>query len=82
MCWLCKSDPQLTLLRDEPGASVPRHRHRDLEIIRMLDGEQSDERGSYSTDDIVMNAEGAEHSVHSRTGCVALLMWERAVEFV
>ena len=46
MCWLCKSDPQLTLLRYEPGASVPRHRHRGLEIIRMLDGEQSDERGT------------------------------------
>jgi len=82
ICWLNKGQPQLALLRYEPGASVPRHRHTGLEIIQMLDGEQSDERGTYTKGDVVLNAQGSVHSVHSATGCVALLMWERPVEFL
>ena len=82
ICWLRQSVPQLALLRYAPGASVPRHRHAGLEIIQMLDGEQSDEHGTYKVGDVVLNPEGTEHSVHSDTGCVALLMWERPVEFV
>ncbi|MDC0435488.1 cupin domain-containing protein [bacterium] len=82
ICWLRESLPQLALLRYAPGASVPRHRHAGLEIIQMLEGEQSDEHGTYKTGDVVLNPEGTEHSVCSDTGCVALLMWERPVEFV
>jgi anti-sigma factor ChrR (cupin superfamily) len=48
----------------------------------MLDGDQSDERGTYVTGDIVMNPKGTEHSVHSKHGCVALLIWELPVEFI
>ncbi|MFK7891108.1 MAG: cupin domain-containing protein [Granulosicoccus sp.] len=82
ICWLRQSLPQLALLRYEPGASVPRHRHAGLEIVQMLEGEQSDERGTYHVGDVVLNPEGTEHSVRSETGCVALLIWERPVEFV
>ena len=82
ICWLRQSLPQLALLRYAPGASVPKHRHAGLEIIQMLDGEQTDEHGTYTVGDIVLNEEGSEHSVHSESGCVALLMWERPVEFV
>lgn len=82
ICWLHDSLPQLALLRYQAGASVPMHRHTGLEIVQMLDGEQSDERGTYRAGDVVLNPIGTEHSVWSKTGCVALLMWESPVQFI
>ena len=37
----------LAILRYEPGARVPRHRHAGLETIMVLEGTQSDENGDY-----------------------------------
>lgn len=72
--------PEVALLKYDPGASVPRHRHTGLETILVLSGSQSDERGTYRTGDLVMNPEGSEHSVWSDEGCVILIQWERPVE--
>jgi anti-sigma factor ChrR (cupin superfamily) len=69
-------------LRYDPGASVPLHRHRGHEQILVLDGEQSDEHGSYTPGSLVVNAPGSVHSVHSRTGCLVLITWQDAVAFV
>ncbi len=75
-------EPALALLRYAPGAGVPRHLHRGLETILVLEGSQSDERGTYGTGALVLNPEGSIHSVWSETGCVVLIQWARAVEFV
>jgi anti-sigma factor ChrR (cupin superfamily) len=81
--WLEKGetadDPSLALLKYAPGASVPRHRHLGLETIVVLDGSQSDESGDYGTGAVVLNAEGSEHSVWSKEGCVVLIHWTRPV---
>jgi len=77
-----KGAPAVALLRYAPGAQVPHHRHTGLETILVLEGEQSDERGTYQTGSYVMNPEGTSHSVWSKTGCVVLIQWERPVEFV
>ena len=82
ICWLHETSPQLALLKYQAGASVPRHRHTGLEIVQMLEGEQSDERGTYRVGDVVLNPIGTEHSVWSETGCVALLMWGSPVQFI
>lgn len=75
-------EPALALLRYDPGAGVPRHVHRGLETILVLEGSQSDERGTYGAGALVMNPEGSVHSVWSDTGCVVLIQWARPVEFV
>ena len=62
--WLAKgsaTDPSVALLKYQPGAAVPRHRHVGLETIVVLDGIQSDEAGDYAAGTVVLNAIGSEH---------------------
>lgn len=74
--------PAVALLRYAPGARVPKHRHTGLETILVLEGAQSDERGTYPTGSFILNPEGSVHSVWSDTGCVVLIQWERPVEIL
>jgi predicted ChrR family anti-sigma factor len=79
-------DPQeganVALLRYRPGARVPRHRHKGFELIFVISGAQSDERGTYEAGALVVNPDGDEHSVWSDGGCLVLIVWERPIEFV
>jgi anti-sigma factor ChrR (cupin superfamily) len=72
----------IALLRYAPGARVPRHRHMGFELIVVLSGAQSDERGTYAAGSVMVNPKGDEHSVWSDEGCTILIVWERPVEFV
>lgn len=82
IAWLREGAPGIALLRYSPGASVPLHRHPDVEMIVVLDGTQTDETGTYGPGDVVINAPGSQHSVVSSEGCVVLLMWTKPVVFV
>ena len=82
ICWLFPERPGVALLRYAPRASVPRHRHLGLEIVTVLHGSQTDERGHYPAGTAVLNPEGSEHSVWSEEGCVVLIHWHRPVEFI
>ena len=75
-------EPAVALLRYAPGAGVPRHLHRGLETILVLEGSQSDERGTYDKGSLVFNPAGTMHSVWSAQGCVVLIQWAKPVEFV
>ncbi|QYK40739.1 MAG: cupin domain-containing protein [Paracoccaceae bacterium] len=75
-------EPAVALLRYAPGAGVPRHRHRGLETILVLEGVQSDDHGDYPAGALVLNPEGTEHRVWSAGGCVVLIQWNRPVEFI
>lgn len=80
--WLVRGnadEPSLAILRYEPGARVPRHRHTGLETIMVLDGIQSDENGSYPAGTVVTNARGTEHSVWTEQGCTVLIHWSLPV---
>jgi anti-sigma factor ChrR (cupin superfamily) len=74
--------PGVALLKYQPGASVPRHRHEGLETILVLDGVQSDETGDYAEGSYIVNAIGTEHSVWSDSGCVVLIQWDRPVKIL
>lgn len=74
--------PSVALLRYAPGASVPAHLHRGLETILVLQGSQSDERGTYDEGSLVLNPEGTSHRVWSDDGCVVLIQWTLPVEFL
>lgn len=83
--WLYEEDDggaRAVLLRYEPGARVAVHEHVGYEHLLILDGDQYDEDGSYPTGTFVIHPPGTRHSPGSRTGCVALLIYERAVRFV
>ena len=73
---------RVAILRYAPGAEVPVHRHDGYEYIYVLEGEQSDERGSYSAGSFVVNEPGMTHRVVSKTGCSVLILWQRPVVFL
>ncbi|MDD2658127.1 MAG: cupin domain-containing protein [Methylococcales bacterium] len=70
------------LIRYEPGASVPFHRHDGDEHIYILSGSQQDERGLYRAGSYIYNPEGSEHSVSSHDGCLVLAHWLKPVQFL
>jgi anti-sigma factor ChrR (cupin superfamily) len=71
--------PGVALLKYEAGSSVPRHLHKGLETILVLEGVQSDETGDYGKGSYLVNAPGTEHSVWSNAGCVVLIQWDKPV---
>jgi anti-sigma factor ChrR (cupin superfamily) len=79
---LHEGPPSVALLRYAPGAGVPAHRHAGLETILVLEGTQSDDRGTYGTGALVMNPAGTTHRVWSDPGCVVLIQWTLPVEFL
>lgn len=74
--------PHAAILRYDPGAYVPAHRHVGFEVIYVLEGSQRDERGTYSAGALVVNRAGDEHLVQSDDGCTVLIFWEKPVEFL
>ena len=48
----------------------------------VLEGAQSDDRGTYAAGDMVLNPPGSEHRVWTDQGCVVLLHWDKPVEFL
>jgi anti-sigma factor ChrR (cupin superfamily) len=67
------------LLRYQPGASVPYHRHTGFEHILVLSGSQADNHGTYTTGTLVVNPPGTRHTVHSPDGCIVLAIWAKPV---
>jgi anti-sigma factor ChrR (cupin superfamily) len=74
--------PAAALLRYQPGAGVPAHEHPGHELICVLSGSQSDERGTHPAGTILVNAPGSHHTVTSADGCLVLVVWERPVEML
>jgi len=70
------------LLRYEPGARVTEHEHVGYEHLLVLEGDQYDEQGSYPAGSFIINPPGTCHSPGSKNGCIALLIYEKAVHFV
>lgn len=82
ICDMYEDGAHVALLRYQPGAQVPRHRHQGLETVIVLQGSQSDEGGTYGAGTCVFNPRGSEHSVWSDEGCVVLIQWVQPVYFI
>jgi anti-sigma factor ChrR (cupin superfamily) len=83
--WLYREDdggPAAVLLRYEPGARVAEHEHVGYEHLLVLEGDQYDEAGTYPAGSLVVQPPGTKHSPGSVGGCLALLIYEKAVRFV
>jgi anti-sigma factor ChrR (cupin superfamily) len=70
------------LLRYEAGARVALHEHLGYEQMLVIEGDQFDEEGSYPEGSFVIHPPGTRHSPGSVGGCIALLIYEKAVRFV
>jgi anti-sigma factor ChrR (cupin superfamily) len=68
-------------LRYRPGAKIAAHRHAGHELVYVLSGSQSDDRGTHLAGTLVLNAPGSEHEVESVEGCLVLVVWEQAIVF-
>lgn len=82
ICRLITGEPEVALLRYQPGAKIPLHLHNGLETILVLDGSQSDEHGEYSAGTLATNPAGSRHSVASEQGCVVLIQWTKPVKIL
>ena len=83
--WLYHEDgdgASAVLLRYEPGARVTEHEHLGYEHMFVLEGDQFDEHGTYPAGSFVVHPPGTAHSPGSVGGCVALLIYEKAVRFI
>ncbi len=67
------------LLRYQPGASVPLHKHTGFEHIFVLSGSQTDENGEHQAGTLVINPPNTHHNVISQAGCIVLAIWEKPV---
>lgn len=74
--------PSAVLLKYDAGARVAAHEHVGYEHVLILDGDEYDEHGSYPAGSFVVNPPGSTHSPGSVGGCVALLIYEKAVRFL
>ena len=75
------SGSSCALLKYAPGAEVPEHVHQGFEHVYVLDGEQSDARGTYGKGSFVVNPPGTAHRVWSAPGCLVLIVWQKPVAF-
>src|SRR5262249_18524736 len=62
-----------SIVRDDPGASFPRHGHPLGEEILVLEGIFSDEHGDFGAGTYFRNPPGSHHAPFSREGCVLLV---------
>jgi anti-sigma factor ChrR (cupin superfamily) len=60
------------LMRYEPGATIPRHRHLGDEQIFVLEGSVSDDTGECTAGNYARRPPGCVHTVVSRAGALVL----------
>jgi anti-sigma factor ChrR (cupin superfamily) len=60
------------LMRYEPGATIPRHRHLGDEQIFVLEGSIADDTGVCTAGNYARRPPGCVHAVASATGAVVL----------
>lgn len=70
------------LIRFEPGAKLPRHRHVGDELIFIIEGSNADESGEVMTGDMNFRPNGCEHTVTTKNGATVLALVTGGVEML
>ena len=65
------------LLKWEPGASLPFHRHPELEQSYVLEGSFYDHDGICRAGEFVWRKPGSMHETHTDEGCVLLAIYRK-----
>jgi anti-sigma factor ChrR (cupin superfamily) len=75
-----EGDRKAVLVRYDPGATIPRHRHLGDEQIFVLEGSVSDDTGTCATGDYARRPPGCVHGVSSRAGALVLALMTGGTE--
>ena len=70
------------LMRYEPGATIPRHRHVGDEQIFVLDGSVADDTGVCAAGNYARRPPGCVHTVVSQTGALVFAVMSGPTEAV
>jgi len=70
------------LVRFEPGAKLPRHRHVGDELIFVIEGSNADESGEVMTGDMNFRPNGCEHTVTTKNGATVFALVTGGVEML
>jgi anti-sigma factor ChrR (cupin superfamily) len=73
-------DRKTVLVRYEPGAVVPRHRHLGDEEIFVIEGSVSDDTGTCKAGDYARRPPGCVHTVRSPDGALVLAIMTGGTE--
>ena len=65
------------LLKWEPGASLPFHKHPEIEQSYVLEGSFYDHDGICKAGQFVWRTPGSMHETHSDEGCVLLAIYRK-----
>lgn len=77
-----EGDRRTVLVRYEPGAVIPRHRHLGDEQIFVLEGSVSDDTGTCAAGDYARRPPGCVHTVRSAGGALVLAVMTGGTEAV
>jgi len=72
-----RSGEMTVLLKWEPGASLPFHRHPELEQSFVLEGSFYDHDGVCRAGEFVWRKPGSMHETHSDEGCLLLAVYRK-----
>jgi len=75
-----EGEHKAVLMRYEPGATIPRHRHTGNEQIFVLDGSVSDDTGTCTRGNYARRPLGCVHRVWSREGSLVLAVMTGGTE--
>ncbi len=75
-----EGDRKAVLMRYDPGATIPRHRHLGDEQIFVLDGSVSDDTGTCTRGNYARRPPGCVHTVTSRDGALVLAIMTGGTE--
>jgi anti-sigma factor ChrR (cupin superfamily) len=73
-------DCRTVLVRYDPGAVIPRHRHLGDEQIFVLEGSVSDDTGTCAAGDYARRPPGSVHTVRSAGGALVLAVMTGGTE--
>ena len=75
-----EGDRKAVLMRYDPGATIPRHRHLGDEQIFVLEGSVSDDAGTCARGGYARRPPGCVHSVSSGEGALVLAIMSGGTE--
>ncbi|QDP02143.1 ChrR family anti-sigma-E factor [Thalassotalea sp. PS06] len=70
-----------SLLQIQPGGMIPEHTHKGFEVTLLLDGEFSDDMGTYEAGDFIMLDGNHQHNPKTEDGCLCLTVVSDALHF-
>ena len=77
-----ESRRRAALVRFEPGAQLPRHKHLGDELIFVIEGSNADESGEVLTGNLNFRPNGCVHSVSSKNGGTILALVTGGIEMM